>query len=82
MKNPPDQYTVEQSYEKERTMQLFAQRQNDEIFSSVFGIFTDNAGNIEDQYYEEQNTEEEIEIGNVQFYTLFEIFIFCPKIQL
>jgi len=66
MKNPPDQYTVEQSYEKERTMQLFAQRQNDEIFSSVFGIFTDNAGNIEDQYYEEQNTENEVEIETIE----------------
>ena len=66
MKNPPDQYTVEQSYEKERTMQLFAQRQNDEIFSSVFGIFTDNAGNIEDQYYGEQNENTEIIIEEVE----------------
>ena len=39
MKNPPEHYTVEQSYEKERTLQLFQQRQNDDIFPSVFSMF-------------------------------------------
>ena len=60
MKNPPESYTVEESYEKERTMQLFQQRQNDEIFS-VLGIFNDNAGNPE--YYPETS---ETEVGQEQ----------------
>ena len=38
MKNPPENYCVEQSYEKERNLQLM-QRQNDELFYTMFNVF-------------------------------------------
>lgn len=39
MKNPPEFYTVEQSYEKERNLQSL-QRQNEEIFYAMFNVFS------------------------------------------
>ena len=39
MKNPPEHYTVEESYEKERNLQLM-QRQNDELFYTMFNVFS------------------------------------------
>jgi hypothetical protein len=39
MKNPPEYYTVEMSYEKERNLQLL-QRQNEELFLTMFSVFS------------------------------------------
>lgn len=39
MRNPPEFYTVEQSYEKERTLQLM-QRHNEELFYTMFNVFS------------------------------------------
>ena len=41
MKNPPEHYTVEQSYEKERDLQIL-QRQNEDLFLTMFNAFSND----------------------------------------
>ena len=41
MKNPPEEYSVEQSYEKERDLQLL-QRQNEDLFLTMFNAFSND----------------------------------------
>ena len=41
MKNPPEHYTVEESYAKERDLQIL-QRQNEDLFVTMFTAFSND----------------------------------------
>ena len=41
MKNAPEHYTIEQSYEKERDLQIL-QRQNEDLFLTMFNAFSND----------------------------------------
>lgn len=58
MRNPPEFYTVEQSYEKEQTLQLM-QRHNEELFYTMFNVFS-TEGTLD--YTEQAKAEETDEI--------------------
>jgi len=56
MKNPPEVYSVDESYEKERTLQSL-HRHNDDLIYSIFNVFSSDG--ILESYFSEAKPQEE-----------------------